>query len=765
MGEAAFARRFGLRFGRLLGGRFRRAGPRLLAGWRRFPLHRQLDQMDCGPTCLRMIAEHHGRRYEPAELRRLCAVDREGTSLLHLSRAAEAIGLRAEAGRVDAAGLKRLALPCILHWSKSHYVVLYRWSQRHVWLADPVRGRLRMPMEHFLDHLADGAARDAPERPTAVVLALEPGADFGRSARARRRRRGAWAYVTRYLRRELPLFLQLGLGILLGVLFSFFPPFLTQAIVDSGIGNRDVALIHALLLALLMLFAGQTAVRFLRAWILVHVGSRVNLSIVSDFLQQLVRLPLSFFQQRIVGDVLQRIRDHDRVETFLTTIALDVLFSSLSLLLYSVVLAFYSGTLLLIFAAGSLLSLLWTLAFASRRRRLDQRRFGELADEHSVLVQLVAGMREIKLYGAEQQRLQEWGGVQARIFNTRLASLSLGQTQEGGALAIHELKNILLTFVSAQSVIDGDMSLGMMMAVQYILGQLNLPVGQFLGFTRAYQDANMSLERLVEVRDQPEEDSGSAAHAPSPTIRPDAPLVVRNLSFRYDGGDEDVLRDVSFEAPPGALTAIVGSSGSGKTTLLKLLLKVGAPTRGSIRVGSTDLQHAGTAWWRGQCGTVLQDGYIFADTIERNIALGEGEVDPTRLRAAARAARIDAFIEALPQGYRTRIGARGEAMSSGQRQRILIARAVYRSPRFLLFDEATSALDAETEREVMGNLRTVFRNRTAIVVAHRLSTVREARQILVLEKGRIVERGDHRQLVARRGRYYALVKNQLELDR
>lgn len=737
----------------------RKVGRLFSDGRWRFPLYLQLDQADCGPACLRMVAKHHGRTYSSQYLRDRSFIGRDGVSLLGISEAAELIGIRSLGARISFDKLDQIPLPCIAHWRQSHFVVIYRIKNGKIYLADPARGLVVSTKESFLEGWAKVSTAAQAE---GIILALEPTPDFYRLDGEQPLQHTSWGFLITYVWRYKSFLVQLILGLLVASLLSLIFPFLMQAIVDIGIDNQDLGFVYLLLLAQLMLFAGRTAIEFIRNWILLHIGIRINISIISDFLIKLMRLPMSFFDTRMIGDILQRIQDHNRIERFLASTTLEALFSIGSLVVYSAVLLMYSSDIFLVFLTGGVAAVTWTLVFMKKRRELDMRRFGELSDEQSKLIQLITGMQEIKLNSNERQKRWEWEHIQARLFKTSLKGLGLAQYQEGGTLSINELKNIVITFLAARAVIDGTMTLGMMLAAQYIVGQLNAPIVRFINFLRIYQDAKISLERLGEIHCQADEEDPTEEKI---TFIPhNKTLYIHQLSFQYEGPRSPyVLRDLTMEIPQGKVTAVVGGSGSGKTTLLKLLLKFYPATTGTIGLGETNLANVKASLWRARCGVVMQDGFMFNDTIARNIALGAERLDKERFLQAVRAANIDNFIESLPLGYNTRIGMDGAGISQGQRQRILIARAIYKDPEYLFFDEATSSLDANNERVIMENLATIYESKTVVVIAHRLSTVRNADQIVVLDKGSILERGTHAELTALRGAYYDLVKNQLEL--
>jgi ATP-binding cassette subfamily B protein len=719
--------------------------------------------MDCGPSCLRMIARHYGKVFSAEYLREKCAITREGVSFGGISEAAEAIGMSSLAVQVGYETLRdEVPLPCIAHWRQRHFVVIYAVKGDTIYVADPGFGLIKYRSAEFLQGWQTGQQqRDCK----GLLLLLEPTPEFYASETGETAGQGGIGFLLPYFRPYRRLFLQLVLGLLVASVLQLIFPFLTQAMVDHGISYQNLSFVYLLLLAQLTLFFSQTMVDIVRGWLLLHIGSRINISIISNFLMKLMRLPIGFFDSKTTRDLLQRVQDHKRIESLLSSSTLTVLFSGVNLAVFGLVLAYYDLRIFGLFLGGTVLHALWVRLFMRRRAVLDYKRFDQAAYNQSSVIQLIHGMQEIKLNNSERRRRWEWEAIQVRLFRIAVKGLALIQWQTTGATFINELKNILITFVSARAVIEGELTLGMMLAVQYIIGQLNAPINNFIGFAQSVQDARISLERLAEIHDRDDEDErGEEKLTVLPTSR--TLIIGENLNFRYGGAHSPwVLEDINLEIAEGKVTAIVGASGSGKTTLLKLLLRFYKPTNGTIRLGNINLENISARIWRARCGAVMQNGYIFADTIARNIteSNSEGSIDREWLLNAVRVANLEEFIESLPLGYNTRVGAAGVALSGGQSQRILIARAVYKDPHFLFFDEATSALDAGNERTIMENLATFCRGRTVVVIAHRLSTVRNADQIIVLDRGRVVEQGCHEELTRSRGAYFTLVKNQLEL--
>jgi ATP-binding cassette, subfamily B, bacterial len=726
-----------------------------------FPFYRQYDMMDCGPTCIRMIAASYGRRFSLQGLREKAQLGKTGVNLLGISQAAEQVGFRTLGAKIPFETLKKEShLPCIAHWDQDHFVVVYKISKKKVYVADPSISLLTYSHSDFMSHWATSNNNGVPQ---GVALLLEPTPKFYETEDEKTASRGIRSLL-KYMVIYKRLILQLVLGLLAGSLLQLIFPLLTRSIVDTGINNSDIPFIYLLILAQAALYIGRTGIEFIRGWILLHIGARVNISILSDFLVKLMRLPMGYFDTKLTGDILQRMSDHERIQSFLTTSTLSTLFSFINLIIFGVVLAVYSLKVFAIFLIGSISYFLWVMMFMSKRRELDFKRFELSSKTQSKTIQLILGMQEIKLNNNEQQKRWEWERLQVKLFKWNVKSLALGQNQQAGALFLNEGKNIAITLVSAIAVVNNEITLGTMLAIQYITGQLNSPIEQLIQFIKSLQDARISMERLNEIHVQPDEEPEGK---PSLTELPDdRSLEIKNLSFRYPGaGNKPVLKNINLTIAAGKTTAIVGMSGSGKSTLLKLLLKYYPPQEGSIKINNFNLEDINHTTWRQKCGVVTQEGFIFSDTIANNIALDNEAPDINRLIHATQVACIDGFISDLPLGFNTRIGSEGSGISQGQRQRILIARSVYKNPEYIFFDEATNALDANNERSIMANLNAFFKGRTAVVVAHRLSTVKNADLIVVLNNGEITERGTHDELIALRQEYFNLVKNQLELDK
>ncbi|MEE9406809.1 MAG: peptidase domain-containing ABC transporter [Polaribacter sp.] len=726
----------------------------------KFPTYRQTESKDCGPTCIKIIAKYYGKLINTQQLRSLSETTREGSSLLGLSDAVESVGFKSLGVKLSFKKLLEAPLPCVVHWNKSHYIVLYKIKKNTVYISDPAFGLITFTEKEFIKNWIGNNADETTEE--GIVLLIEPTPKFYQSEFEDDEKFG-FSYIFKYLFKYKKFVVQLIVGLLAGSLLQLILPFLTQSVVDVGIKNQDINFIYLILIAQLFLFVGKAALEIIRSWILLHLSTRINISLISDFFIKLMKLPISYFDVRMTGDLLQRINDHQRIERILTTSSLTVLFSFFNLIIFSFVLGYYSLQIFTVFVIGSLLYFGWVLFFFKKRKELDHKNFTEVSQEQSKVIELINGMQEIKLHNAERRMRWNWEYVQARLFKVATKSLALEQTQSVGSNFINELKNMFVTVLSAKLVIDGDITLGMMMAISYIVGQLNGPIVQLISFMRDVQDAQISIERLGEIHNMEEEEKpGDEKLTEVPN---NATIKLNKVTFRYTGGLEPVLKDLSLEIPANKTTAIVGVSGSGKTTLIKLLLGFYQVDTGEIMVNNFNLKNISPKEWRRNCGVVMQEGYIFNDTIAKNIAVGEDYVDKEKLAHAINLANISDYIENLPLGYNTKIGSEGSGLSTGQKQRLLIARSVYKNPKYLFFDEATSALDTNNEKIIMENLNTFFKDKTAVVIAHRLSTVQNADQIVVLEKGKIIEKGNHKELIQLKGSYFHLVKNQLNLGK
>ncbi|MFD3293432.1 peptidase domain-containing ABC transporter [Aquirufa sp. KTFRIE-69F] len=730
--------------------------------------YQQHDSIDCGPTCLRMVAKHFGRSISLQKLREATQIGTEGVSLLGISEAAENIGIKSLAIKVTFKQFKKDAnLPCIVHWKQNHFIVVYQIKKNNqVLVADPASGIIKYSYSEFESQWA--TTMHEGEK-VGIALLLEPTLRFYNSSENDNEGKeihnsgvkgvlDLYSYLFKYKR----LIFQLFLGLFIGSIIQLILPLLTQSVVDTGIQTRNLHFIYLVLTAQLMLFIGRLSIEFIRSWILLHVSTRINLSILSDFLSKLLRLPISFFEYKKTGDILQRIGDHQRIESFLTGTSLNVLFSLFNLIVFSIVLIYYNITIYSVFLMSSVIYSIWIVFFLRYRRKLDNKRFALASQNQSSLIQLVQSVPELKLNNAEIKKRWEWENLQVKSFHLSVRGLAIQQYQQTGGMLINEGKNIIISFLAAEAVVNGQMTLGAMVALQYIIGQLNSPVEQLIQFLQHYQDAQISLERMNEIHEIENEETIRKLIIPSLFENQD--IQLKNITFTYNGaGNEPVLKNINLKIPIGKTTAIVGTSGSGKTTLLKLLLKFYKPQRGEIQIGKVSLENISHKLWRSKCGTVMQEGFIFSDTIAENIAFSDEFPDIKKILYASNLANIHSFVEELPLGYNTKIGVDGNGISQGQKQRLLIARAVYKNPEIIFFDEATNALDANNESVIMSNLEDFFTNRTVIVVAHRLSTVKNADQIVVMEKGEIVEVGTHIELTQQQGKYFELVKNQLEL--
>ena len=723
----------------------------------------QSDSMMCGITCLQMVCKHFGREVSLRTLSKLCVATSEGVSMLGVNEAANKLGLRTMCARTDFDTLSKATLPCVLHWNQNHFVVLYKVRKGRIfYVADPGKGLVKYNLEEFGKHWVSTASQGEEK---GIAMFLEPTLEFYSHKVDNEEEDGSprsFQFLFGYIKQYRKYFGQIVLGLLVGSLLQLILPFLTQSIVDVGIKNQNIGFIWLILLGQLMLTISRTAIDFIRRWLLLHISLRINISLVSDFFIKLLKLPMSFFDTKLMGDLMQRMGDHNRVNSFLTQQTLSIVFSLFTFIVFSIVLLSYNWLVFAIFMLGSLLYGGWLALFLRRRKVLDYELFEQQAINNNKTYEFITSMQEIKLQDCEQRRRWEWEDVQADLFNVQMKSLKLQQTQEAGSIFINELKNIVITVVAATAVIHGQLTLGMMLAVQYIIGQLNSPVEQLMSFFYSVQDVKISLERINEIH-RMDDENGKQGLETSVTDETKG-IDMENINFKYDPHAlKTIIDNVSLTIPKGKVTAIVGASGSGKTTLIKLMLGYYPVLGGQINIGGTDINTLNKKWWRRQCGVVMQDGVIFSESIARNIAVDDKEIDKQRLQTAAEIACIHNYVMGLPLKYNTKIGRDGVGLSQGQKQRILIARAVYKNPDYIFLDEATNSLDANNERMIVEHLDEFYKGKTVVIVAHRLSTVKNADQIVVLDKGKVVEIGNHEELTAKRGAYYNLVKNQLEL--
>jgi len=740
-----------------------------------FPLYTQLDSMDCGPTCLRMTARYYGRSYTLQTLRERSFITREGVSMLGISDAAESIGMHTQGVRITLKQLiEDVPLPCILHWNQNHFVVLYKIRRKSIkmfrsfttdnngyefYIADPVGQKYMMNEEEFCRcwYSSKNQGKD-----TGTALLLQPSPEFyDKEDDKQKQEKNLW-YFFRYLLPYKSQYVQIIVGMILGSILSMIFPFITQAVVDQGIGNNNLSFITLMLIAQLVLSITQMGMGFIQGWITLHTNTRISISLISDFLTKLMKLPLCFFDAKNIGDILQRIGDHGRIQGFMSGTTLSTLFSFANFFVFAFILAYYNLTILLVFILGNTLYVAWILSFMRFRRKLDYKRFTQSSANQSNMVQLITGMQEIKLNNCEKQQRWKWERIQVKLFKISIQGTALGQYQQMGSIFFSQTTTLFISFLSAKAVVEGNITLGMMMSISYIIGQLSGPIGQVIGFSQSLQDAKISLERLNEIHNK--EDEEQIVEDKINQLPENKAIKVENVCFSYDGAERDyVLENLNLEIPHNKVTAIVGASGSGKTTIIKLLLGFYPPLKGKISIDNIPLSEINPYLWRQKAGVVMQDGFIFSDTIANNIAVGVEEIDKKRLLYAVETANIREFIESLPLKYNSKIGMEGSGVSQGQRQRLLIARAVYKDPDFLFFDEATNSLDTNNERIIMDNLTKFYREKTVVIVAHRLSTVQNADNIIVLDKGKVIEEGKHAELIEKKGAYYTLVKNQLEL--
>lgn len=727
-----------------------------------FPFYKQADEKDCGPTCLKIISKFYGKIFSIQYLRELSETTRDGSSLLNISDAAEKLGYRSLGVKINYKTLKQdVPMPCIIHWNEFHFVVVYNIDKNdNIYISDPSYGLITYNKNEFINLWIGENANENTNEGIALILETSP-LFYTNNINTESEKKNINIYfISKYLLQYKTLIIQLIIGMITGSILAIILPFLTQSIVDIGIQNQDIKFIYLIIIAQIMLFLGKIGIEIIRGWILLHLSIRVNISLLSDFFIKLMNLPISFFDTKMNGDILQRINDHQRIEQLLTSTSLNTIFSLVNIVVFGVILLYYDYMIFTIYFIGALLYVYWILFFLKKRKKLDYKKFTQTSQEQSKVIELINGMQEIKLHNAEKQKRWSWEFLQIKLFKIRTKSLSLEQWQSIGGGFINQAKEILITFICAKLVLKGDLTLGMMLSVQYIVGQLNTPLFLLIDFLRQLQDAKISLERLNEIHNKKNEKSTKYQYIDE---IPKEDIIIKNLSFRYTGADNFIFENLNLSIPYQKTTAIVGVSGSGKSTLLKLLMKFYDPNDGYISIGSTSLKNISPKMWRKKCGVVMQDGYIFNDTISENISIGDEYTSKEKLKKAVEIANIKDFIEKLPLSYNTKIGNEGMGLSGGQKQRLFIARAIYKDPEYIFFDEATSSLDANNEKIIMSNLEHFFKGKTAVIIAHRLSTVKNADKIIVLDKGKVIEEGNHDYLVSLKGEYYKLIKNQLEL--
>lgn len=720
----------------------------------KIPIFIQYDTMDCGPSCLLMISRYYGKKYSLSTIRELCYVSRSGVSLLGLNEAAKTLGYSTRSVQLNFEYLaQNVKFPCIVHWNENHFVIVYKITPKYVYIIDPSCGKMHLTHEDFLQSWASLKGEEG------FALLLEPTEKFYQKQDDRADKLDI-KLILNYVSPHKKVICLLFLLMLAGSGIQLIFPFLTQALVDKGINQKNIGILQLILFGQLMLVFSQSGVGFIRNWIIIKVGTRVNITMIYDFLTKLVKLPIRFFDSRMSGDILQRIEDQHRIEKFITDSFLNIVLTIINLIVFSVILIGYNTKIFFIFITGSILYLVWINLFLRKRREIDYELFNYQSKNQDSIIQIVRGMQEIKLNNCGQKKIDAWKNIREKTFHINLRSLKINQYQQSGSVLINEIKNIIVTFITAQAVISGEITFGMMLAIQYILGQLNGPIEQMVGFIHSLQDAKIGFERMDEIYKRSDEQSDDINYKlPSSSSHS---IKIENVSFQYDGPlSETVLSDISLTIQSQKTTAIVGMSGCGKTTLLKLLLGFYKPTQGKIQINDMDISDIDINFWREKCGIVMQDSYIFSDSIEENIVLKSDTVDYERLEYACHIANVKEFINSLPLKYKTKIGSDGIGLSQGQKQRILIARAVYKNPEIIIFDEATNALDSNNENEILKHLELFFKGKTVVIAAHRLSTIKNADRIVVMNQGKIIEYGSHDELMLKSGEYFRLIKNQL----
>lgn len=720
-----------------------------------FPHEYQLDSKDCGPACIKIVAKYFGGFYSLQYLRDKCGITREGITLYDLSTACEQIGLKTFPVKIDWEQIRRVTLPCIIQWENNHFIVVYKINKSNVWVSDPAKGLLTYTKEEFIRGWLINREKWA-------VLLIEKSIDFKKkNDNDVQDRKKTFHSFLNYFKPYKSSFLAVFIVMLIVTILQAILPFISKSVIDVGIQTNDVSFINLVLIGNIIIIISILLSNLVRDWILLHVTSRVNISLISDYLIKLMKLPIQFFENKIAGDILQRANDHDRIRSFLMNNSLNFIFSIITFLVFGIILFIYNPVLFLIYLIGSAFFLTWVLVFMSFRKKLDWQYFDLNSQNQSYWVETIETIQDIKINNYDKFKRWKWEAIQAKIFNVNQKVLTIDNAQNLGAQFLNQLTNLSITFYCANAVINGKITFGVMISTQFIIGMLNGPIMQFVSFIQGAQSAKISFLRLNEIHQIQDEDAFNHN-----TIFPEEKsLFLKNVTFQYSINAAPVLKNINLVIPQGKVTAIVGDSGSGKTTLLKLILRLYKPSFGEISIGMMNIENINLRSWREKCGAVMQDGKIFNDTIYNNIILEDENVDIARFRKAVKTANIESEIESLPMGYQTIMGEQGRGLSGGQKQRILIARALYKNPDYLFFDEATNALDAVNEQKIVSALDEVFKEKTVIVVAHRLSTIKKADQIVVMKHGMIVEIGNHEQLVEKENGYYSqLIGAQLSSD-
>lgn len=715
-----------------------------------FPFIKQLDSQDCSLACLKMISKYYGVQLSNSAFSGT-NISKRGITISDLNYTAEELGYQTLAVKLDYENvLSNVSLPAIFFWNQNHFIVVYKITKNTVYVADPAFGKTTYSKEEFLK----GWTQDKEE---GILLVLEPTEKLYENAGVNQKNSSRnIQYIIQYIKKHKTQFALIAITLLISSCIELVFPFFTQKILDKGVALKQVNLIYLILIAQIVLFVSRIGLEYYRSWLFIHISSRISLSIISDFLAKLMRLPLKFFNSKNTGDLIQRIQDHKRIEEFLSQDLIQTVFSFFTIIIYSFVLFYFNPTIFLIVLVGTTLELTWIFNFFKKIKLLDQKTFSLQSTDQNKIYEIINSMQEIKLNNLEDYKRYEWSAIQSNIYLNNIEKLKVNQKYESYKF-INFLQNILVVFTSALAVMNSSMTIGTMLSIVYIIGGMNNPISQLITFFLRYHLVKISFERLNEIHDKDSEENLSKIH----TLNRIFDISVQNVSFAYDNTNY-ILNNINLNIPKGKTTAIVGASGSGKTSLLKLILKFYKPQQGNITLENMPLEEVENTLWREKCGVILQDSYIFSDTIAYNISLEETP-DEERLLDAINLANINNFIENLPLKTNTFIGPEGMGISQGQKQRILIARAIYKNPDYLFFDEATNSLDAKNERIIVQNIDDYFKNKTMIIVAHRLSTVKNADQIIVLDNGQISEQGTHDELIKIKGKYFELIQNQLEL--